>query len=155
MSESTHLYERALRLLARRPHSRLELQRKLRGVAGEVEAVLDRLCDNGYIDDCKFAAGLAQERRRKHWSDRAILKDLKRRGVSDAIVQQTMADLECETGEGEALQAWIALCVGRRGVPETPTQLKKLYDSCVRRGFPGGETRAALETYFRNLNWRK
>lgn len=155
MSESSHLYERALRLLARRPHSRLELQRKLQGGAQQVADVLNRLRDDGYLDDLKFAAGLAQERRRKHWSDRAILLDLKRRGVSDAIVRRTLADLECESAEAEALKAWIALRVGRRGLPKTPAQLKKLYDACVRRGFPGAAARRELAPYFRNLNWRE
>jgi regulatory protein len=55
MAQSLH--ERALRCLALREHSRVELARKLDGLGSqdEVNAELDRLTELGLLSDARFA----------------------------------------------------------------------------------------------------
>ncbi|HEY4998170.1 MAG TPA: regulatory protein RecX, partial [Usitatibacter sp.] len=52
------LRARAMRFLARREHSRAELQRKLAAIAAQgddVEAVLDELARKGWLSDARYA----------------------------------------------------------------------------------------------------
>jgi regulatory protein len=62
------LRARAMRLLARREHSRAELQRKLSAVAEEgdnVEALLDDLAKKGWLSDARFAEQTIRSKARR------------------------------------------------------------------------------------------
>ena len=63
--EQISLKGRALRYLAGREHSRLELTRKLaphEAHPGEIEAVLDELQAKGYISEARVAASVVHRR---------------------------------------------------------------------------------------------
>lgn len=77
--------ETALRLLARREHSRLELTMKLRQrrVDNEViETVLDDFEKQGWLDDDRFAEVFVRQRMDAGYGPLKILADLQQRGVS-------------------------------------------------------------------------
>jgi regulatory protein len=80
-------YARCLGLLGRRPRSRAEFERYLRGrklYAGEIALVLDRLTEQGWIDDRKFAREWVDNRQEfRPRSARALGMELRRMGVSD------------------------------------------------------------------------
>ena len=62
------LRARAMRFLARREHSRAELQRKLSAVAEEgdnVEALLDDLAKKGWLSDARFAEQIIRSKARR------------------------------------------------------------------------------------------
>src|SRR3982074_1502212 len=62
------LRARAMRLLARREHSRSELQRKLSAVAEEgdnVDALLDDLAKKGWLSDARFAEQTIRSKSRR------------------------------------------------------------------------------------------
>lgn len=152
---SADLYDRAVRLLGRRAHSREELRRKLvrKGSPSEVEAVLDRLEQRAYLDDREFAAMRARSARRfKNWGDRRIAFDLKRLGVDARIVRSILKLLEDEFPEVEALR-----CVVERRVagdpPATSQELKALFDHCLRLGFEPEAVRSQLSKHFREIVW--
>ncbi len=79
-------YDKAVELLARRPHFELELARKLgaRGYPREaVEETFARLRRLGYIDDRKTAAAFVSQRLGHGGLGRArLLSELKERGVT-------------------------------------------------------------------------
>src|SRR5690348_15541258 len=76
-------YERAIRLLARRAHSRLELKRKLLRThdAAAVEGALERVAGAGYLDDGAFAASVVR-RRGSDRGPRAIAAELAAKGIA-------------------------------------------------------------------------
>ena len=74
----------ALRLLARREHSRLELHLKLRQrkVPGDIiESVLDEYESEGWLDDNRFADVYARQRMDLGYGPLRILGELQQRGV--------------------------------------------------------------------------
>ncbi len=93
----------ALRLLARREHSRLELTLKLRQrkLPGEIiEAVLDEYEQEGWLDDDRFADVYARQRMDLGYGPLRILGELQQRGV-----HQSPECLEAMTDEDWCQQA--------------------------------------------------
>ncbi len=82
------LRSRALRLLARREHSREELRRKLAVHAGEgedVNAILDDLAQRGWLSDARFAEQAARARARR-FGPLKVVQFLRSRGLGDEII---------------------------------------------------------------------
>jgi regulatory protein len=94
-------------LLARREHSRRELQRKLehRFPAQEVAEALDRLAEQGLQSDQRFAQGFARERALRGYGPRRILNDLLSRGISGAAADTALSILAREEHIDWARQA--------------------------------------------------
>jgi regulatory protein len=150
----TSLYNRAIRLLARRAHGKEELRRKLlRKATGEdVQQVLIRLEEQGYLDDEEFAYLRAGAMRRlKHWGNLRIRLDLRSRRVNDRIIERVLLRLEDELAEAESLHRAIQARIRTLGPPVSITQLKKLFDHCLRLGYSPQQTRAELDIYFHDL----
>ena len=91
--EPGDLRERALRLLARREHSRFELARKL-GQAGfaqhDIEALLDEFEEKKWLSDRRFAESYVADHRARAGSVK-LAYDLRQRGVSDAIIEDVLS----------------------------------------------------------------
>jgi lipopolysaccharide export system ATP-binding protein len=84
---SDALKGKALRLLARREHSRAELARKLasEGSLEEIASVLDQLEQAGLLSDRRFAEALVFSRAARFGAAR-LRHDLKARGVAEEII---------------------------------------------------------------------
>lgn len=151
------LYDRALRLLALRSHSRDELRRKLlqgRAAAPEgVEEILNQLERQGYLNDEAFAYERALQQRRRSWGLRRIRQDLRNRGIEEEIIFPTLQRVGTEIEETETLQQVIRGWVERSGAPKTVPQLKKLYNRCLRLGYSPGPIRHYLAPYFEKIDW--
>ena len=92
------LKTRALRLLVRREHSRVELVRKLLPHAESeavVNAVVDLLQSKKQLSDERFAEERARSLSRKYGAA-MIRQDLKERGVAEEIVERVSADGDLE-----------------------------------------------------------
>jgi len=90
------LLERALKLLARREHSRAELARKLSAHAGdpaEVEKVLDDCERRGWLSERRVVEQLVHARRTR-FGARRIEHDLRQKGISGEAVTAALADLK-------------------------------------------------------------
>jgi regulatory protein len=95
------LRERALRLLAGREHSRLELRRKLAPhseSAEQLDALLEDLTARKQLSDARFAEARSHVMERKFGASR-IAHDLRSKGVSDdeahkAVEAARATDLE-------------------------------------------------------------
>lgn len=96
------LRERALRMLARRDHARLELAQKLSPQAesaAQLESLLDALEAGGQLSDERYALA------RVHWrglrvGDARLAHELRKKGVSAELVSAVLA-----TGESEVARA--------------------------------------------------
>jgi regulatory protein len=92
------LKARALRLLVRREHSRMELVRKLAPHAeseAALNAVVDLLQSKKQLSDERFAEERARSLSRKYGAA-MIRQDLKERGVAEEIVERVSADGDLE-----------------------------------------------------------
>ena len=95
---SVELRARALRLLARREHSRAELRRKLSPraeSAAALDALLSDLEARKQLSEERFAEGRARVLSRKYGAAR-IRQDLKSRGVGDELVEKISTEGELD-----------------------------------------------------------
>lgn len=84
------LRERALRLLARREHSRAELARKLRTYASpeeELETLLEDLSRRKFLSDERYAESRAHALSRKYGAAR-IAHELRAKGLGKELAEQ-------------------------------------------------------------------
>ena len=93
------LRKKALDLLARREHSRKELETKLtQKCAPEqghaIAPVLDRLVEQGLLSDARFAEAYVNMRARKGYGPVRIAMELNEKGVTTALVEQALAERE-------------------------------------------------------------
>jgi len=90
--EAGDLRERALRLLARREHSRFELARKL-AQAGfahhDIEAMLDEFEDKNWLSDRRFAESYVADHRARAGSVK-LAYELRQRGVSETVIEDVL-----------------------------------------------------------------
>jgi regulatory protein len=87
----------ALRLLARREHTHLELRQKLlqRGFASSlVDDLLQQLADADLLSDARHAEVYAAGRVDKGYGPLRIERELRERGVAADLVQLTLQNLE-------------------------------------------------------------
>ena len=88
---------KALELLTRREHSRLELRQKLcqRGFPAErIETALDELAQERLLDESRYAELYACSRADKGYGPLRIARELRERGIAEELVVATLADLE-------------------------------------------------------------
>lgn len=102
------LKARALRLLAQREHSRLELERKLsphETEPGTLAPALDWLQAKGFINEARVADSVVQRKAARMGTAR-IAQELSQKGLSHELVQDTVAALR--NSEAERAQAvWM------------------------------------------------
>jgi regulatory protein len=103
------LRERALRLLARREHTRVELSRKLTAhaeSAEQVDALLDDLTARQLLSDARYAEMRVNSRSARLGNAR-LAYELRSQGVSEDVVSAALSSSEQEHSElSRARQVW-------------------------------------------------
>lgn len=127
--------DKALQLVARRPHFRAELRRKLvaRGFdEDEVTAALGRMTELGYLDDAELAAREGERLRERRGLGRAgIAAELARKGAGPAEVDAALAGGDADS-ELEAARA-----VGKRWLAGRRPDAAALARHLDRKGYAG------------------
>lgn len=104
------IYTSALALLARREHSRLELQQKLLsrypGQQPLVSEVLERLAREAYQSDERFVETYVRARQLKGIGGQRLRQELGLRGIEDHLIEQALAPLAGEGGLQQLLRVW-------------------------------------------------
>lgn len=101
------LRERALRLLARREHSRAELLRKLESagfVRDDITPLLDAFEAKNWLSDRRFAESYVADHRARAGNIK-LAYDLRQRGVSDSIIESVLGD-NCDSELDRAREVW-------------------------------------------------
>ena len=108
MDEKSTLKTRALRYLARREYSRLELERKLAADTQSsiemISDVLDHLEQKGFLSEARFVEQTIRVRRPKFGSQR-IVHELKQKGIDEQLIADFLPELT-ETELDTAYEIW-------------------------------------------------
>lgn len=128
------LRERALRLLARREHSRSELARKLGPHAedpADIERLLGELEQRGWLSERRLVEQVVHARRAR-FGPRRIERELLQKGISEESVAAALPALKA--GEREAARAiWLKKFGGRQ--PRNPAERARQARFLQGRGF--------------------
>jgi regulatory protein len=131
-----HARDVAWQALNRRDRTAAEIARTLAAKRVEpeaIEVVVGELCEQGYLDDARYARRFAEDRRRlDHWGAERIERRLRALGVEDELIAAAVAEQE---PDGE-LEAAVALL--RRRFPEppdTPRECQRALGALLRKGY--------------------
>lgn len=146
--ESAVAYDRVIRLLTGRAHSRVELIRKLkaRGASAAValEAV-DKAASQGYVNDAEYARMYARlARDQKGMAPLRIRAELAKRGVEPHHVEQALGEVFAETDIAEQACA-LAQKRALRLSGDIQSRRRRLAAFLERRGFPAHVTLSAVD----------
>lgn len=133
----------ALRYLGRREHSVTELEGKLRqrGVETDtLEDVMAFLLDHDLVSDERYAEAWARTRAQKGYGPARIRAELRRKGVSDALIAQCLEPFE-DAWYDEA-QRWVER--KHRGELDEKARAR-LYRGGMNRGFTHDQVMRAID----------
>lgn len=130
--------------MARREHSRYELEQKLAGrelEPVEIATALDALAQAGYQDDQRFAEAYVRYRGRSGFGPRRVAQELQQRGVDQALARQALTTQELDWFElaGDVQHKKF------RGAPTSFAERARQTRFLQYRGFDGEHIRYALE----------
>ena len=151
------LWEYALKVLAGRAHSSGELREKLRRRAersADVDDVLARLKDHGYLDDRRFAENFAAARlSTEKFGSTRVLQDLRQRRVAPALAERTVRQVYQEVNEEVLIEDWIRRkyrLAPREGLFQEDKDLAAAYRRLLRAGFRSGDIVRVLKRFAKN-----
>jgi regulatory protein len=137
--------EKALDLLARKPMSRRELERKLEGWEADQEertAICDRLEELGYLNDAAYAARVVRHYAAKGFGEKKLRDELYRRGVPRELWEDALRqDLDASG----TLDALVAKKLAGKLLDRK--ELQKVSNALARRGYAWSEINDALRRY--------
>jgi regulatory protein len=128
-------------LLAAKQRSVAELRERLLAGRGatkaNVEEVIARLREYGYLDDERFAQSYASLRLQQRPIGRQRLqRDLWLKNIDKKTADSALDQIFEQTPEEDLIDQAIAKRVRLRGKPKTREEAKKLFDHLLRQGFP-------------------
>jgi regulatory protein len=149
----SQLYTAALRALMRRAHSVHEMKEylKLRAEnADDAAAVLERLKEQNYLDDARYA----REYARAHAQGRRqgkfrIARELRARGVPDKHIEAALAAIFAETDENALVRARLERKLRQLRGPLDQRRRASIYQSLLRAGFSADTIRTELRAAIR------
>ncbi len=138
-------YATALRLLARREHSELELRHKLatrKFSDAVIDAVLAGLLDEGLLNNRRFAEIYVRGRFERGYGPAKIQAELRERGIEGDLMEQTLAELS---------QLWLDSAARQRNkrfghrFPDEYRERTKQMRFLQQRGFTGEQIRSVFD----------
>ena len=144
-ARNSGLKEKTIELLARKPMSRREMERKLEQWEASLEeaaVICDRMEELGFLNDAEYAARLVRHYSAKGYGARKLRDELHHRGVPREFWEEALEQAEESDG---AIDAYLAKklagkCVDRK-------ELKKISDALARRGFSWSEIDEGIRRY--------
>ena len=155
--KSEALWAYALKVLAGRAHSSGDLREKLRRRAEEpedVEVVIARLKDYGYLDDRRFAEGYASARlSNERFGKTRVIQDLRHRRVAPALAEKTVQKVYQDVNEESLIEEWVRRkyrLAEREGLFSEDKDLAAAYRRLLRAGFHTGDIVRVLKRFAKN-----
>lgn len=137
--------EAALRLLARREHSKRELETKLVSKgwpAADVGEVISELADAGLQSDRRFAESFSRQRAGRFYGPRRIFAELAQRGIDSGLAAEAIDSLETDFSElaADYYQRKYGQAKGHPDYRERAKRSQAMY----RRGFESEHLRGLI-----------
>jgi regulatory protein len=155
--DAAALWEYALKVLAGHACSAGELREKLRRRAeraGDVDDVLARLKESGYLNDQRYAEGYAASRLSGEKFGRTrVIHDLRQHRVAPALAERTVEKVYRDVDEPALIEEWIRRkyrTAEREGLFAEKKDLASAYRRLVRAGFRSGEILKVLKRFAKN-----
>jgi regulatory protein len=137
----------ALRMLTAAPRSRAQLSEAMvrKGIPEPViDQVLDRFTQVGLVDDATLAADLVRSRHTSRGlTGRALLADLRRRGIPPDLADAAMAELGTDEIDTTARTLAARKLAQTRGLP-TEVRLRRTLGMLARKGHTSGRAAAIV-----------
>jgi regulatory protein len=148
--DAASLFDYALRTLTARALTQGELRARLRHRAADpadVEPVIARLKEYGYLNDRRFAETYARLRLENQGFGRfRVVRDLKARRVAPRLAERVVANAYHQVDEATLIQEYLARKLRRQNLTDlTPSRFASLYRSLLRAGFSAAGIRGALQ----------
>ena len=155
--EAEALWLYALKLLSGRAQSSGQMKQKLRLRAlrqQDVENVMTRLKELGYLDDRKFAESFAAARLSGDKLGKArVINDLRQRRVAPTLAETTVGKVYEGVDETAMIEDWIRRkyrLAPREGLFQEDKELAAAYRRLARAGFKSGDIVRVLKRFARN-----
>ena len=134
------IFQRAVKLLAAKARSIVELRERLlegRGADDEVvETVISRLREYGYLNDEHFAVSYASLRvKQRPIGRRRLERDLTMKKIDRSVAEEALEKVYTETPEEDLIDRAIEKRIRLRGRPTSRAEAKSLFDHLLRQGF--------------------
>jgi regulatory protein len=149
---SEELFEYAVKCLGVRAYSVGDLKSKLRmraATQSDVDGLIGRLQDIGYLNDQRFAENYASARVENEGFGRMrVLNDLRARRVSGNMAEQAVEQALAGKNEAELIDSYIERrmpSIAAGGRIEDERKLANAYRRLRRAGFTSGPILAALK----------
>jgi len=153
----TELMDYAVRLLAGAARSSGEIREKMRRRAAEpkdIETVLGRLKELGYLNDPRFAETWAASRLENEGHGRArVLRDLRQRRVAPKVAEEAVRRAYAGSDETKLIEEFLARRFRGRNLGQYLSEEKNLAAAFRRlryAGFSAGASVRALKRFARN-----
>ncbi|MDL2341727.1 MAG: RecX family transcriptional regulator [Patescibacteria group bacterium] len=142
LSQDDKIYGQALRYIAMRSHTTWEMQQYLERKAAPpalIEQILSKLTDIGLLDDYKYAASFARDRRLlRSSSRRKIIAELKKKRVADGAIEAALGE------EGDEERTALVAMIERKRRQTKYQDDTKLMQYLARQGYGYGDIKSAL-----------
>ena len=133
------LYEGAVRALARRARSSGEMRQLLsknKATSAQIEEILHRLRENGYLDDARFARYYAASRLENDLHGKArVRRDLAAKRLKPEIADAALGKTFENVDEHELLRQYLRRKVRISKPLSNPATVASLYRRLLRAGF--------------------
>ncbi len=154
------LFDYAVRALSARALTQGELRTRLReraARAGDVDGVLARLKNYGYLDDRRFAETYSRLRRENQgFGKYRVLRDLKARRVHPELAEKVVTEAYRNLDERELIGQFLRRKLRYTGAPPRLDDRRKvasLYRMLLRAGFTSGKIWEALRKLAAQQEW--
>ena len=151
-----NLYEAAVKALARRAHSsgqvRLLLEKR-HASKTQIDAILRRLRENGYLDDARFARYFVASRLENDcYGQRRVRQDLRARRVHPEVIEQAIAGGYAKVDESALLRQYLKRKVRfSRALLSKPSAMASLHRRLLRAGFRSATIVRELKKILREM----
>lgn len=140
-------YDKAIRVLNAAGQTKAGLERRLARAGFEPEAItgaVTRLQSAGYVDDTAFARSRLRRRQEQGRGARLIAAELRQKGIAPEVIDEVLGDRDEDVEVARARELAVKLVARKAG--ESPAKRRDhVMAALVRRGYPAGVARQALE----------